>query len=181
METLFTDVAVVGAGPIGLELAVALKRAGIDYQQFDARQIGYTVSWFAPGTRFFSSNERIAIAGVPLHTPDQGKATREDYLSYLRGVVEQFDLKIHTYEAVAGIEKQGGGFVLTTSRAAGQRQCRAKRLVLVTGGTDQPRRRGIAGEGLPHVSAYFQDPHLYFRKRLLIVGGKNSAVEAALR
>ena len=54
---------VIGAGPIGLELAVALKAAGFDYLHFDAKQIGYTVSWFAPQTRFFSSNERIAIAG----------------------------------------------------------------------------------------------------------------------
>src|SRR5271154_269705 len=82
------DVAIVGAGPIGLELAVALKRRGIDYIHFDARQIGYTVSWFAPQTRFFSSNERIAIAGVPLLTDDQAKASREQYLAYLRGVVE---------------------------------------------------------------------------------------------
>jgi thioredoxin reductase (NADPH) len=103
------------------------------------------------------------------------------YLSYLRGVVEQFDLKVHTYEPLVGIERAGGGFVLTTSPAGGPRRCVAKRLVLATGGTDRPRRLGIAGEDLPHVSNYFQDPHLYFRKRLLIVGGKNSAVEAALR
>ena len=171
----------MGAGPIGLELAVALKRAGVDYQHFDARQIGYTVSWFAPGTRFFSSNERIAIAGVPLHTADQSKASREDYLSYLRSVVELFDLQVHTYEPVVGIDREGGEFVMTTSPRGGKRICRAKRIVLATGGTDHPRRLGIAGESLPHVSAYFQDPHTYFRKRLLIVGGKNSAVEAALR
>jgi thioredoxin reductase (NADPH) len=181
METLTTDVAVVGAGPIGLELAVALKRAGVDYQHFDAKQIGYTVSWFAPGTRFFSSNERIAIAGVPLQTTDQGKASREVYLAYLRSVVVQFDLKVHTYEPVSAIGREGDQFVLTTSPAGGQRRCLCRRLVLVTGGTDQPRRLGIPGETLPHVSNYFQDPHLYFRKKLLVVGGKNSAVEAALR
>src|SRR5918997_930644 len=104
-----TEVAVVGAGPIGLELAVALKRAGVDYLHFDARQIGYTVSWFAPQTRFFSSNERIAIAGVPLQTPDQGKCTREQYLSYLRGVVEQFDLRVNTFEPVVAIDRSAGG------------------------------------------------------------------------
>ncbi|MDB5302353.1 MAG: thioredoxin reductase, partial [Phycisphaerales bacterium] len=60
-----------------LELAVALKRRGFDYLHFDAKQIGYTISWFAPATRFFSSNERIPIAGVPLHAPDQSKASRE--------------------------------------------------------------------------------------------------------
>jgi thioredoxin reductase (NADPH) len=181
METLCTDVAVVGGGPIGLELAVALKKAGVEYLHFDAKQIGYTISWFAPGTRFFSSNERIAIAGVPLQTAEQGKATREEYLAYLRSVVQQFDLKVNTYEPIVGIERQADEFVLVTSPAVGQRRCRAKKLVLVTGGTDLPRRLNIPGEDLPHVSHYFQDPHLYFRKRVLIVGGKNSAVEAALR
>src|SRR5580658_3005535 len=102
-----TDVAIIGAGPIGIELAVALKKARIDYLHFDANQIGYTISWFAPQTRFFSSNERIAIAGVPLATPDQTKCTREQYLAYLRTVVNFFDLKINTYEPVSKIQKDG--------------------------------------------------------------------------
>src|SRR3954466_15414920 len=109
-----TDVAVVGAGPIGIELAVGLKRAGFDYLHFDAKQIGYTISWFAPQTRFFSSNERIAIAGVPLQTPDQGKCTREQYLAYLRSVVEQFGLEVRTYETVKAIRRSGDGSVLVT-------------------------------------------------------------------
>jgi thioredoxin reductase (NADPH) len=177
MNQSSTDVAIVGAGPIGLELAVALKRAGVDYLHFDAKQIGHTISWFAPQTRFFSSNERIAIAGVPLVTPDQSKATREQYLAYLRGVVEQFDLKINTYEPIIGIERQSDGFILSSIRGT----YRARRVVLCTGGTDFPRRLNVPGEDLPHVSHYFQDPHEFFHKKLLIVGGKNSAVEAALR
>src|SRR5438552_12597631 len=103
MDESRTDVAVIGAGPIGLELAVALKRRGIEYVHFDAKQIGYTISWFPPGTRFFSSNERIAIAGVPLQTPDQAKATRKEYLAYLRGIVQQFALDVRTYEPIIGI------------------------------------------------------------------------------
>src|SRR5215208_5407171 len=138
-----TDVAVIGAGPIGLELAVALKRAGFDYLHFDAKQIGYTVSWFAPQTRFFSSNERIAIAGVPLQTPDGGKCTREQYLTYLRTVVQQFDLDVRTYEPVVGIERLPAGFTLTTKPAGGERRYRANRIVLVTGGTDRPRRLDV--------------------------------------
>src|SRR3954470_9617209 len=174
-----TDVAIIGAGPIGLELAVALKRAGIDYLQFDARQIGYTISWFPPQTRVFSSNERIAIAGVPLQAPDQGKCTREQYLAYLRSVVQEFDLRVNTYEPVVAIDPDAaGGFVLTTCPAGGPRQSRPRRLVLATGGTDHPRRLGVPGEHLPHVGHYFDDPHKYFRRRVLIVGGKNSAVEA---
>jgi len=180
METR-TDVIVVGAGPIGLELAVALKRAGVDYLHFDAGQIGQTIYRFPPQTRFFSSNERIAIAGVPLQTFDQNKSSREQYLAYLRGIVEQFDLQVNTYEPVTGIDRRDGGIVLTTVAGGALRRHWCKRLVLVTGGTDHPRRLNIPGEDLPHVSHYFNDPHVYFRKRLLIVGGKNSAVETALR
>jgi len=179
MNTLHTDVAIIGAGPIGLELAVALKKKGIDYAHFDAKQIGYTISWFPPQTRFFSSNERIAIAGVPLQTPDQGKATRETYLAYLRSIVQQFDLKIHTYHPLTGIERLNGEFIL--SFRDGVVRCRCRRLVLCTGGTDRPRKLGIPGEDLPHVHSYLRDPHDYFATRLLIVGGKNSAVESALR
>jgi thioredoxin reductase (NADPH) len=176
-----TDVAVVGAGPIGLELAIALKKAGIDYLQYDAHQIGYTISWFAPQTRFFSSNERIAIAGVPLQTADQTKSTREEYLKYLRQIVLQYDLSVNTFEPVTDITQESGGFRLTTKAADGKRTVHARRVVLATGGTARPRRLNIDGEDLPHVDHYFRDPHLFFRKRLLVVGGKNSAVEAALR
>src|SRR5947209_12029588 len=143
MSTPSTDVAVIGAGPIGLELAVALKRAGVDYLHFDARQIGYTISWFAPQTRFFSSNERIAIAGVPLQTWDQGKATREEYLAYLRRIVLEYDLKVRTYEPVTEIDRDGSGFTLTTEPASGVTQIRAKKIILCTGGTDRPRRLNI--------------------------------------
>src|SRR4051794_22197691 len=118
------EVAIVGAGPLGIELAVALQRAGVSFIQFDARQIGYTISWFPPQTRFFSSNDRIAIAGVPLQTPDQNKATREQYLAYLRTVVQQFALTIKTYETVVGIRALAGsgGFAITTRRGGGVEQ-----------------------------------------------------------
>ena len=172
---------VIGAGPIGLELAVALKKRGIDYLHFDAKQIGYTISWFAPQTKFFSSNERIAIAGVPLDTPDQNKATREQYLAYLRTVAKQFELDVRTYEPVVGIDRVAGEFVVTTNPPAGKRTYRSNRVVLCTGGTDHPRKLGVPGEDLPHVDHYFRDPHTYFVRDVLIVGGKNSAVEAALR
>jgi thioredoxin reductase (NADPH) len=181
MAGLSAEVAIIGAGPIGIELAVALKRARIDCLHFDARQIGYTISWFAPQTRFFSSNERIAIAGVPLVTPDQTKCTREQYLAYLRAIVEQFDLKINTYEPVVNIQRDRDEFILTSRRRDDEPRYRVRKLVLATGGTERPRRIDVPGCDLPHVSRYFQDPHAYFRKSLLIVGGRNSAVEAALR
>jgi len=181
MHQASADIAIVGAGPIGIELAVALKKAGISYLHFDARQIGHTISWFAPATRFFSSNERIAIAGVPLATPDQSKATREQYLAYLRSVMQQFDLQINTFEPVESIRREGEKFILQTKRGGETRRYLVRNIVLATGGTERPRRLDIPGEDLPQVDHYFRDPHQYFRRKLLIVGGKNSAVEAALR
>lgn len=193
-------VAIVGAGPIGLEVAVALRQAGVRYVQFEAGQIGATMDWWAPGTRFFSSPERIAIAGVPLVTEDGSKATREQYLAYLRAVVQQFDLPVRSYERVERIRREGEGFVLWTRRSlhgvggpaelrrtapaaeAGDLTAwRVGRVVLAIGDLHRPRRLHIPGEDLPHATHFFEGPHRYFRRRVLIVGGKNSAVEAALR
>ncbi|HXG57849.1 MAG TPA: NAD(P)-binding domain-containing protein [Thermoanaerobaculia bacterium] len=176
-----TDVLVVGAGPIGIELAVALERAGVPYLHVEASQVGSTIAWFAPNTHFFSSPERIAIAGVPLLTIDQTKATREEYLRYLRAVVTQFDLRIRTFERVTAIARRDAGFDVTTERVDGERHYRAQRIVLAIGDMHRPRLLGVPGEGLPHVSHYFGEPHVYFRRQVLIVGGRNSAVEAAIR
>lgn len=176
-----TGIAIVGAGPIGIELAVSLKRLGVDYLHFDAQQIGHTLSWWPRDTTFFSTTERIEIAGVPLQSTTQGRATGEEYLAYLRGVVEQFDLQVNTYEPVTGIERTDGSFLLHTQPHTGPRICLARRVVLASGDMHRPHRLHIPGEDLPHVSHYFHDVHPYFRRRLLIVGGRNSAAEAALR
>src|SRR3954471_10352243 len=157
-------IALVGAGPLGLEMAAALKGAGLAYVQFDTGQVGSTMQWWAPGTRWFSSNERIAIAGVPLVTPMQEKATREEYLAYLRGVVEQFDLDIRTYTAVSGLTRQHEGFLVhfgetragLDHRTDPDETMHAEKLILVTGGTATPNLINVPGEHLPHVSHYFQ-------------------------
>ncbi|MFN2240049.1 MAG: NAD(P)-binding domain-containing protein [Thermoanaerobaculia bacterium] len=182
-KTIRTDILLVGAGPIGIELAVALKKGGFDYAHVDAGQIGWTISWYAPQTHFFSSPERIEIAGVPLQTLDQTKATREEYLAYLRAVVIQFDLDIRTFQRVVSLARlEGGGFEARTL-GPGNEETRweARRVVLAIGDMHRPRQIGVPGEELPHVSHYFGDPHLYFRRKVVIVGGKNSAIEAAIR
>lgn len=175
------EVAIIGAGPIGLELAVAFTRAGVNYVQFDAQQIGHTMTWWPRNTSFFSTTERLAIAGVPIQNNHQQRITGEDYLAYLRSVVEQFDLQINSYEPVTTLHAVDGGFMMTTQPLAGERCYRSTRVVLAIGDMHAANRLGIPGEDLPHVSHYFRDPHDYFRRRVLIVGGKNSAVEAALR
>jgi thioredoxin reductase (NADPH) len=175
-------VAIIGAGPIGLEIAVALKQAGIDYVQFDAGQIGSTVQWYPLEMVFHSNAERLAIAGVPIQVPDQQKPKREEYLAYLRSVAQQFALDVRTYERVENAARMsGGGFELRTRAVDGEHRYRVDNIVLAIGAMHLPRMLGIPGEDLPHVSHYFRDPHSYFGKRLLVVGGRNSAIEAAVR
>ncbi|MEQ8850802.1 MAG: NAD(P)-binding domain-containing protein [Phycisphaerales bacterium] len=180
------EVALVGAGPIGVEMAVALKREGVRYIHYDADQVGAAITRFPPQTPFFSSPERIQIAGVPLQTDDQTKATREEYLTYLRCVVIQFDLDINTYERVISVNAVGDEAeprfrIESRDMNGATRIVEAGRVILSVGNMQVPRALGILGEDLPHVSHYFGEAHTYFRRRLLIVGGKNSAVEAALR
>jgi len=193
-----TEVVVVGAGPIGIEMAVALTQHRIPYLHFEAGSIGWTIGWFAPETTFFSSPERIAISGVPLQIVGQRKATREEYLNYLRTVVQHHQLAIHSYRRVTGIVRQdGGSFVVESERSSfgigGPKECtgfesgveriqtRARSVVLALGDMHHPNVLGVSGESLPHVSHFLADPHTYFGKRVLICGGKNSAAEAALR
>ncbi len=183
-STVTSQVLIVGAGPIGLELAVCLRHAGVDVVHLEARQVGHTISWYPKQTRYFSSPDRIAIAGVPLNLPDQSKATREQYLTYLHSIVEQFDLPVRTFEPVTAIDPPrprdghpSAPFTVTSTKHT----YHVQHVVLAIGDMHQPRRLDIPGEDLPHVSHYFDEPQNYFRQRLLIVGGKNSAVEAALR
>lgn len=176
------EIIIVGAGPIGLELAVHLKRNGVDYIHLEAKQIGDTIANWPPQTQFFSAPERVALAGIPVHSPNQQSLTGEMYLSYLRGVVEQAELSIRSYEPVVAAHKgENGRFHLTTKTRSGKAEYSCSILILATGNMNRPRQLGIEGESLPHVAHRLRDPHDYFQKRLLIIGGKNSALEAALR
>ena len=175
------QVAVIGAGPIGIELAVALKQAGVDYVHLEARQIGATIEWYPLQMLFHSRADRLALAGVPIQIPNQQKPTREEYLAYLRAVVQQFGLKIRTFERVENVRRLQKGFELTTRTLDGVRNYTVDNVVLAIGAMHAPRPLGVPGEDQPNVAHYFREPHQYFGKRLLIVGGRNSAVEAAVR
>lgn len=192
------DTIVVGAGPIGLELGVALKQRGMDFAIIEANQVGHTIGWYAPGTHFFSSPERISIAGVPLMTRDQGKATREEYLDYLMGVAWQFDLPIYSgmrFKELRSLNKLEGstsyGWELGIERCGAPEgsqsfeqsrlSIRCRNLILAIGDMHKPRMLGIPGENQANVSHYLQELRHYFRQYVVIVGGRNSAVEAAIR
>ncbi|MFG0291345.1 MAG: NAD(P)-binding domain-containing protein [Rhodopirellula sp. JB044] len=210
----FVENVVIGAGPIGIETAIDLQRRGLPARVYDAGPVGHTISWWAPQPRWFSSNDRIAIAGVPLHTVDQSKASREEYLNYLRGVVDQFDVDVRTFHRIVSLEpiaqaRDSNGearpndvadspvsrarWRLGMARVNGHRTSEAgsepapeffieaRSVVLAIGGTDFPNRLGVPGEDSPHVDGYLREVHRYHGRNVLIVGGRNSAVEAAIR
>ena len=179
------DVLIVGAGPIGIELAAALTRSGLQIGHVEAGQLAQTVVDYPKRTRYFSSPDRIAVAGVPLMTFNNEKALREEYLAYLRGVVTRYDLTIDYGTRVKSVKPLKGreGFAIEVSAgpAAQPERREARRVVLAIGDMHHDRLIGCPGEDLAHVSHRLDEPHAYFRRRLLIVGGKNSAAEAALR
>jgi thioredoxin reductase (NADPH) len=175
------NIAIIGAGPIGIELAIALHRMNVAYTLFEAEQIGSFIAKWPPNTHFFSTPEHVALAGIPFHNLDQQTPTGEQYLAYLRMLVEMYDLNVRLYEPITRLRASKSGFYIQTQTRGGQQDYHARIVVLATGGMDQPRQLNIPGENLPHVTHWFPGPHPYFRQRILIVGGKNSAAEAALR
>lgn len=192
-------VGIIGAGPIGLETAWALGQRGVDAVVLEAGRVGSTMAWWAPGTKYFSSPERIEICAVPLITASQDKATREEYLDYLRQVVGAAGIDVRTGRRVVRARKAGDRFeietALSTHGVGGTEELRRDdshhdpatetwrfdTLVLAIGNMHRPRTLGVEGEHLPHVSHYLDDPGVYFNQNVLIVGGKNSAAEAAIR
>lgn len=199
MTTPLHDIAIIGAGPIGIEAAVSLRQAGFSIAHFEAGQIGSTIAWYAPGTTFFSSSERLQIADVPLRTLTQQKPTREEYLQYLRTVVEFYKLDISLYTLVTKVSRpsESEPFSLQVTRCnagygspkrdssfeeqAPPQTVLAKKIVLAIGDMHKPQMIGISGEDLPHVSHYLEEPHQYFGAQIVIIGAMNSAVEAAIR
>ena len=175
------DVALVGAGPCGLAMAIALKQADVSYIQLDRAEMAHTINWFPQEMKFFSSGDLLELGNLPLSFQSD-RPTKEEYLRYLRGVVDYYDLKINTYEQVDRIEGKSGNFTLHCQRKDGSRhEYRSKILILAVGSTARPNLLGIPGEDMPHVSHYFIEPHRYYGRRVLIVGGRNSTADAALR
>jgi thioredoxin reductase (NADPH) len=181
MKTYDTEVAIIGAGPIGLEMAGVLSRAGIPYLHFEAGQIGQTLVSWPPNTQFFSSPEWIGLAGIPLHTREQGMITAEEYLTYMRMITEVLSLDIRVYHRVTGITRLDPGFRLEVTHRGRVQTYTSRSVILAVGDMAFPRTLGIPGEDQPHVSHYFSDPHRYFHTQLTIVGGANSAMEALVR
>ena len=174
------DVLIVGAGPSGLAAAIAAKQQGLDYVLVEKGVLVNSIFNFPMHMVFFTTPELLEIGGLPLVTP-YDKPTRLESLRYYRRVVDTYQLQISFHEKVVSIEKDADVFVVTTEDARGNTRVRqAHAVVLAIGYYDLPNYLGIPGEDLPHVSHYYTDAHPYYRQRVVVVGGKNSAAEASL-
>jgi thioredoxin reductase (NADPH) len=175
------DVLIVGAGPSGLATAIAAKQHGLDYLVVEKGMLVNSIFNFPPHMVFFTTPELLEIGGLPLVTP-YDKPTRLEALRYYRRVVDTFDLQISFHEAVTAIERGDDGvFAVTTATPRGATRVReARAVVLAIGYYEFPNLLGVPGEDLPHVNHYYTDAHPYYRQRVVVVGGKNSAAEACL-
>ena len=173
-------VVVVGAGPCGLAAAVALEEVGIPSVVFDRSCIVSSIARYPTYLTFFSSPERLEIGDVPF-TPAGEKPTRREGLAYYRTVADWWKLSLRQYEDVTAIERAGTEFLVHSQPSQGAKAAtRARAVVVATGYFSSPNMLGVPGEDLPHVSHEFREGHQAFRRRAVVVGGGNSAVECAL-
>ncbi len=163
---------IVGAGPIGLACAISAKRRGVDPLVIDAGAIANSIVRYPINMTFFTTPERLEIGGHPLVCAGP-KTTREEALKYYRGVARTEGIRVQTYTKL--IDKNH------IQTRFGTESISYDRLVLATGYFDQPNRLGIPGEDLPHVHHYFDEAHLSAGLDVVVIGGKNSAVEATLQ
>jgi bacillithiol disulfide reductase len=182
MELPNEPVVIVGAGPIGLACAISARRRGLDPLVIDAGAIADSIVHYPVGMTFFTTPERLEIGGHPIVCSGQ-KPTREEALMYYRGVARAEGLRIRPYTRLTGLTPDGGRLLLDVEAGLGAvhgERLTADRLVLATGYFGDPNLLGVPGERLPHVSHYPGEPHLSAGLDVVVVGGKNSAVEMAL-
>jgi len=171
------DLLIIGAGPAGLSAADAAAREGLSYLVVERGLIADTVYRYPVGLTVFSTPEELEMREGALR-PCREKPTREELLShYVRFALEE-NLRVNTEEEATELARDadGEGFVVRTTRGL----YRARRVLVATGVMARPRRLNVPGEDLPKVSHRFVEPYPYVRKQALVVGGGNSAAEAAL-
>ena len=201
------DVVIVGAGPSGLAAAIACQRRGLGFEVIEKGVLVNSIQHFPPHMVFFTTPELMEIGGFPFVSPYE-KPTRLEALRYYRRVVETLRLPVTLGESVVGIQREADGTLVVrtdppslsgegmgsyggasrlgagpgrqASESPEAREIGARAVVLAIGYYDHPNWIGVPGENLPHVSHYYSEAHPFFRKRVVVVGGRNSAAETAL-
>ncbi len=174
------DLIVVGAGPCGIAVGAAARRAGLSCALFDRGAITASLLNYPYYMTFFSTARMLEIGDVPFTIPSD-KPTRRDALAYYRFVVRHWDIDVRQYESVQEVHGVAGDFTVRTRRTGGEeRAFRCAAVVVATGGFHEPNWLAVPGEDLPKVLHYYKEPFPFYDQDVLVVGAGNSAVEAAL-
>lgn len=175
------DVIIIGAGPCGLSAAIECQRQGLSSLIVEKNFIVHSIYLYPTNMQFFSTTPLLEIGDVPFTSPND-KPYRHEALVYYRRAAAQHQLEIAAYEeALSVLPQEDGSFVVHTVNKRGEEQQRcAANVVISTGYFDQPNLIGIPGEELPKVTHYFGEAHPYSGMKVAVIGGSNSAVDAAL-
>ena len=170
------DLMIIGAGPAGLSAAEAAQQAGLDYLVIEKGTIANTIRQYPVGRTMFSTPNEVEMHEGKLK-PVREKPTREEMLSHYIHFVLDLDLRINTGETVVDVSGNiNEGFLIKTDA----KEYHARRVLFAIGAMEHPRHLNVPGEELPKVHHLFVEPYAYVRKDALVVGGGNSAAEAAL-
>ena len=174
------DVICIGAGPTGLATAIEAKRAGMRALVIDKGCLCNSIYNYPVNMVFFTTPELLEIGDLPLVSPSE-KPTRVEALKYYRKAAEHYELDLRLFETVTRVEGTDGNFTVATrtDKDAAERY-QSRKIVIATGYYDLPNKLNVPGEDLPHVSHYYTEPFAFWRENVVVVGGKNSAAEAAL-
>ena len=174
------DVLIVGGGPCGLAASISAQRAGLRTLVLESEVVVSTIAHYPTYARFFSTAEKLGIGGLPFVIATE-KPTRRDALAYYRAAVKHFDIPLRQYERVTSIERASDELIVhSRSRGGQERRTNAGAVVVATGYFGSPNLIGVPGENLPHVTHVYREGHEAFQQRVVVVGGGNSAAEAAL-
>lgn len=170
------DLVIIGAGPAGISAAYEAKKLGLDYLVIEKSLIGNTVYNYPVGLTVFSTTDELEFRKGDLK-PAREKPTREELLSYYVRFVLDNELNVQTGELVESVEQIGENhFKVRTDKG----KYETKNVLFAIGAMDYPRKLGVKGEDLPKVYDQFRETYPWVRKKAMIVGGGNSAGEAAL-
>ena len=174
------DLLVVGGGPCGLAAAISAQKAGMSAVVIEAQVVVSSIAHYPTYARFFSTAEKLSLGGMPFVIATE-KPTRRDALAYYRAVVGHFAIHVRQYERVTSIDQDDQGFAVRSVKRSGEElTTHARAVVVATGYFGSPNYLRVPGEDLPHVAHVYREGHEAFDQDVVVVGGGNSAAEAAL-
>ncbi|GGH97655.1 MULTISPECIES: YpdA family putative bacillithiol disulfide reductase [Mammaliicoccus] len=166
---------IIGGGPCGLSAAIEQKRRGINAVVIEKGNVVDAIYNYPTHQTFFSSSDKLGIGDVPFIVEDL-KPKRNQALVYYREVVKHHQIDVRTFEEVLAVKKVDNRFLVSTTKQT----YKVRFLTIATGYYGQPNELEVEGQELSKVMHYFKEAHPYFNQDVVIVGGKNSAVDAAI-